>query len=1341
MRSLYTILFLLIVGNVANVAASTNPGLLLFETATSNNTYLNSRIFTLLQDPQGFIWLGTDAGLLRYDGYRSTRVQSPDPDHSKILASGAIESMVLGDDSTLWIGTDHGIINLNLNTWETKRPINFHERSVRSLLFQNDTSIWIGTNHGLYRFNPVNEHTIYYSRINAGLSQNIIRVLYVDHDGNLWAGTADRLNVLYAGKDRFESFDLKGDYKTDITHNLILDIKPISGENDTVLFIGTETGLCVFNRYTKGFQTYNKSNSHLSNEVIKTIYIKSPGEIYLGTDLGLNKLNIINETVKNYYHNPFNQYSIVNNVIWKILSDKKGNLWFATSNGISRLITSESFFTYYPVLFRVSGETSGTRVSDIAFDNKGCCWAGTSNGLAILPDQSRDHNGYISPIDNSALSISNINTIFIDDKNRIWVGSVAGVNIWDPAQQKMFLPPMDNGLGFRIASNYISSIIPAYDNFYWIGTWGGGLYKASCQDVLEEIEIKYVADLNGQLCAGEEYLFTLDGNSLKRFSIATEKVEAIDGLTQLAGNSTFFSLCTSADNFLWIGAENQLLKYNIATNTHEIIPMPIDDEFIISGIIEDNKGFIWGCNTNTIFRFDPTSQAFEFFSVSENIPLKKFIPSPFRLSKDGHIMVCGYNGYLSFDPDDSDLFLEEEPVWITSLKINGVPALPFSKLSSRFLLTEVISNGPAIELSYKNRSLEIEFSSFAYNGNEWDRYEYMLSGYDKSWKLTEARSNSASYNNLSPGKYIFKVKSATGNIQPDETSLVIKINRPPWAHPMMVLVYSMLTLLILGIIIYLYTRIHKEKQQLQLIQVEKDKNELLLTAKTRFFVNISHELLNSISLITYPLKTIKADSEIPGRVKNSLLLIEKNVYFLKAYVDQLLNFRSHELGQKALRNDGKLELTSFCKQVVKLYRNKAISKGVILKLKSEIKELKIETDEDKLHSILQNLLSNAITFTPSGGEVVVFLRHVSDNEVIIEVKDNGIGIPRDKQDKVFERFFQIPDEDISNRGMGIGLTIVKDFVEVLNGRIELRGMPGEGTSVIVTLPSQYENTQKLEDGIFTKEIVNQDEIGASRKPVLKNPNINNGLPSILVVDENKEFFEHIQSTFINKYVIFWVSSGEEALGFLKKIIPGIIMSEIQLPGMDGISFCKQIRKKTRTSRIPFIFLTTNAEMENQLKAIQSGVDVFLAKPCDINVLDANFANILRKVEKTEEFISRRLLMNVPPVKTNSNDDKLLKEVVDYIHKNMTNSQLTAKEISYAMGISHSNLYRRIKHITGLSLNEFVRNVRLQNAERLLASGKYSVSEVMFEVGFTNHSYFSKCFKKLYNTTPKKHSLR
>ena len=1330
MRQLYTILIVLVIWNAAYVRASSGPGSLLFETVTANNANITSQVYTTLQDPRGFIWLGTDAGLMRYDGYSSIRLKLPDPDHSLILATSTVEILALQNNNSLWIGSSQGLISLDLNTWETLRPRIFQNLNIRALLIQNDTCIWVGTNQGLYKYNPENEQAIYFSQTNSGLSQNMIRALYLDQSGNLWVGTADKLNVLQSGTRRFQSFDLKGEYKADINHNLILDIQSLQEGTDSILFVGTETGLCLFNRFRNTVQTYNETNCELSNEVVKTIYIKNPSEIYFGTDLGFNKMNLENDQIESYYHNPFNQYSITNNQIWKITPDSRGDLWLATSNGISRLKSTTDLFSYFPVYFHASGEPSGTRVSDVSYDSKGSCWVGTTNGLVRLSEQSEAIEEYMTSVDRRALSIGNINAISIDQKNRIWIGSVAGINIWDPAKHSVYIPPMDNGSGFRTASNYISSIVPGYDNFYWIGTWGGGLYKAwSSAAQLEDIQISYVADFNGYVVAGKDYLYALNGNTISTFNINTEKVESITSLKQQIGNTNFASICTSADENLWLGAKNLLLKYSVTEDSIEIIQLPVHEDFIVTGIVEDNLGMVWGCDHNTIFRFDPDSRAFNFFPLSKNIPLKKLIPFPFRKTAQGEILVCGYNGFIKFNPQDPEFANRSSHVMITALNINGIPQTPAT------------FNDPDLELAFENRNIELEFSSFLYARIEKERYTYMLSGYDEDWLTTKAGSNRVAYNHLPPGSYIFNIKSASGDPQSEVSSIRIKVLRPFWTQPLLLVAYTLLILTIIGFIIYQYMSIRKEKRYAELIQAEKEKNELIDNSKTRFFVNVSHELLNSIGLITYPLKKLLSDKEIKDQIKKPLLLIEKNTYFLKAYVDQLLNFRTIELGHTLVRNEGTVELITFCKQVVKLFRNKAISKGVSLKFKSEIKDLKIDMDEDKLHAILQNLLSNAITFTPSGGQVVLALRHVSSEEVIIEVKDNGIGIPETDQEKVFERFYQVSYDHISNRGMGIGLTIVKDFVEVLNGRIDLKSHVGEGCSVKVTLPSHYEETQKLEEGSMIREYVTRDAIEKARKSTHPHLNGSNGLPAILIVDEDNELFEHIQLLFINKYRINWASSGEEALRFLNESVPNFILSEIQLPGMDGISFCRQVRKKANTSRIPFIFLTTNTDTEDQLKAIQAGVDVFLTKPCDFNVLEANLANLNRRIEKTEEFISRRLILNAPVEKIGSKDDKLLKEVVDYIHKNLTNSQLTAKEISYSLGISHSNLYRRIKLMTGLSLNEFVRHVRLQNAERLLAGGKLSVSEVMFEVGFTNHSYFSKCFKKQYNTTPKNYAKR
>ena len=1342
MKRFFIMLIAIIFLQAAYCVSPSASGTLLFETVTANGINLNSRIYTIVQDPYGFIWLGTDYGLLRYDGYKTIRIQSHNLDNSMLLGTVGIEALALGNDTSLWIGTSQGVINLCLNTWRIKRPQQFHNSRIRAMLFRSDTIIWIGTTQGLYKYNPQSDQSVHFNHVNSSLSQNIIRALYQDQSGNLWVGTADKLNVLYAGKKIFESIDLKGNYKPNIKHNLVLDIQSYVDGNDSILFIGTETGLCLFNRYSTDFKIYTEQNCDLTNEVVKTIFVKNQEEIFFGTDLGFNKLNLRTRNVEKYYHNPFNQYSIINNEIWNIRPDNKGNLWLATSNGISRLNISSELFEFLPVYFRDRGDPVGTRVADVLFDRNSTYWIATANGLLSSMDQPDDNNVYSSIISNSPLSIGNINTISVDSNNRIWIGSVAGMNIWDPVEKRIHIPPMDNGSSSRVASNYISTIIKGYDNFFWIGTWGGGLYRARAdEEILDDIEIQYVADLNGHIVTGKDHLWALTGNSLNKFSFNTEKVEVISGINQFAGNTFLSSICYSAEDCLWIGSKNQLLKYDINQNTFEIIQMPIDEDFIVTGIIEDEDGIIWGSSSNTLFRFVPSQAVFNYFPIPDRIPLKKFILSPFRKTADGDILVCGFDGFLKFSPRDFYGYEEAHKILITSVEVNGKPVFPHMEISGQVIIKDIISNCSDLTLSYGNRNIELEYSSFPYGNIEREQYACMLAGYEDTWRVTEPGSNSMEYINLPPGKYTFKVKSLAGDSNNRVSSLNIKIRLPFWASPPLMAIYIILLLFIIGVIVYQYLNRMKYKTQMNLIRMEKEQNELLNSSKIRFYINISHELLTSISLIIDPVKNILSKPGIRDDIRNTLKLIERNAHFLKVYIDQLLNFRKIEIGQEVERLNNKLELISFCSEVIASFKGKALSKGVGLKLKAEIKELIIDSDEEKLYSILQNLISNAINFTPDGGDVLIALKHRSDHEIIIEVKDNGIGIEEEEQQKVFERFYQVSRGNTANRGMGIGLTIVKDFVEILNGSIELNSEVGVGTTISIILPSNNKQTKKLEDEIYVKEYVNTDAIQIARDSSRIKADYVTGLPVVLVVDENNDLYEYIRSTLRNKYHVIWAPNGGEALDIIGESIPTIIVSEIQLPDIDGISFCRQVRKNVKTSRIPIICLTAKTEVENQLKSIEAGVDVFLAKPFEIEVLEANIANLIGRMEKTEEFITRRLLLNAQHVEVDSKEDRLLKDVVEYIHKNMTNSLITARDISHAVGISHSNLYRKIKSITGQSLNEFVRFVRLQKAEQLLSTGKLSVSEVMFQVGFTNHSYFSKCFKKLYKLTPKEYTKR
>lgn len=1311
-------------------------GPVLFNNLTGQGPHLNAQVHDLLQDSLGFIWFGTDYGLLRYDGYRAVRIQVEDNECSKILQSVGVLDLTLAGNHSLWIGTREGVLNLSLGTYEVIRPEIFMGKVVREILYESDTLIWIGTEEGLYAYDPLSARTRYFSHLNAGLSQNTVESLYLDRDGNLWVGTEDRLNVLYRGRDKLVSIDLKGGYKPEIKHNLIIDIQSFQEGSDSVLLVGTETGLCILDRHTLQYKAYHEQNSALLNEVVKSIHARNPSQIYFGTDKGFYRLNLGTGGIEAFLHDPFNRYSIVNNEIWKVGSDRNGDLWLATSNGVSRVNLGDQPFRYIPVYSRGWAEPVGTRVTDVHQDLHGRWWAATSSGIYIADEAKGTGLSFSRNSEMMPLSIENINTISVDRKNRIWIGSVAGVNIWDPANKKRHVPRMGQVSTSRVASNYISVMFPGPREQMWIGTWGGGLYVANSEEnILENIEIQFIADLNGQIVKGHDHLWALDGQMIYRFSFNTGRVEEVTALNSLAKEEVLTCHCFSEQRCLWIGSKNQLFRYDIENERIERVPMPIEEDFIVTGLIEDGRGYIWGSSSNTLFHFDPAEGTFHYYPVPEGIPLKKLILDPFRRTTGGDILVCGFDGFLAFDPENFPPQGDDQLIRITSLKVNGEPVQPNLELDGRIILSQIISSTERIILSHRHRNIDLEYSSFRYNQIEHEQYAYRMEGYEDAWKVTEPGTNTASYVNLPPGEYLFRVKHYAAAGTEQMSSLAIRVRKPLWASLPFFAAYIMVLSGILWIILSQYRNQLKYRAQVSMIRMEKEQNDRLNASKIRFFVNISHELLTSLGLVLDPLKQLLSSRELDGNVRRTLHMIEKNAYFLKVYVDQLLNFRKIEVGQHNRRTTGRLELIGFCRQAVSFFKGKATARGVLLKFRSDMHQLVVETDEEKINSILQNLLSNAIKFTPPGGSVSLRVRQISADEIMLEVKDTGTGIAEEEQSRIFDRFYQAAGASHESGGIGIGLTIVKEFVQALDGRLELNSHPGEGSSFRVFLPVHSGMPDAAKPGAIAEDIVSMKSLQEDQESSMHRLYSATDLPVILLVDENRDQFEYIRQSMQSRYTVLWSPTVAGALNAIGKMPPSVIISEIWLPDKDGLTLCRKVRKNIKTEGIPFMILTSRADAHLRSEAAEAGVDAYLQKPLDLEVLEANISTHLGRVRRMEEHIRRRLLLNAREVEVDSSNDRLLKEVVGYIQQHMSNSRITAGEISHTVGISHSSLYRKIKEMTGQSLTEFIRFIRLQQAEQLLSGNKLPVSEVMYRVGFTNHSYFSKCFKQQYNITP------
>ncbi|PID91418.1 MAG: hypothetical protein CSA96_08500 [Bacteroidetes bacterium] len=1312
---------------------------LVFGIAGENGPKLRQRIYSLHMDEKGFIWLGTEAGLLRYDGYQSERLITDNEACTSILSSSIVKAIEAGRDSCLWIGSSLGLIRLDPDSWKASREEAFSGKHIRAILVQDGNTLWVGTSEGLFRYNPLTKETRLYNHLNSGLSQNVIRCLHLDRDGNLWVGTADKLNLLRVNEARFKPIDLKGTYKPRLRNNLILDIKDYPGRADSLLLVGTETGLCILNRISLDNDLLTEQSAGLANEVIKTIYSTEPERVYCGTDRGLGILNLLSRREDRLFHNPFNRYSLLNNVIWKICPDQQGQLWMATSGGLGILQERDPLFNFVPVYFHEKDALSGTAVNRVLMEENGAIWASTTSGLFRIDSERGPGKKIALSQPKQNLNLNNVNTFCRDAEGRFWIGTMAGINIWDPKRQQMFSPQMDDGSKSRIESCYIAEIIPDQQQICWVSTWGGGLYKVkSNEENTEEIQISFVGQMSGDIVSTQEYLFGRRGNQLIRFSKSTEVLKHEKSLDPYIGAENIQAMCSTREAMVWIGLKNRMIRFSPQNNELEVVQLPLDTDFLVTGLIEDKQGILWGSDSNALFSFDPDSRSFCFYPLTKQLPLKKIIRNPFCHGKGNELIVCGHDGFVHFDPQSVREEAPQSKTLITKIVINGESLLPGHPSGRRHKPVRASHLLEELELDQQQSNLVFHFSRMHYRPLFKGQYAYRLLGYDNEWKNTAPGSNEARFSKLPPGDYSLQVCSPRQTTNGPYTTLDIHVQAPFRASTAAILLYIFLLIVVTGSILYLQLSRKRIVKRMEQLQIEKEQEALMNSSRIRFFVRLSRELINPLDLITNPIRKSLKRNDLDNQLREDLMLAEKQAAYLKSSVDQLLDFRKLELNHKLRASKTTFALAPFCEQVLREYKNRALDKGIVLRFINELKDLDINSDQEKLYFVCKSLISNALQSTLRGGRLVLCLAPHSTDKVQLIFKDNSPGIPGDIiEDDLLNPDFRDAPPDPTGWNTGIGLSLIRHYVHLIQGEIKQNRDPLSGRSVHVIIPVQ-DCRPKQRDRQKIIDIVNAAMLTENRQKINDDPQLRSDRPDILLVDENQDLYLFLRNSLSKQYALHWASSAEEAQKKIKEAPPAIIISEIQLPGINGIVFCKSLRKNQRTNRIPIIVLTADGERQKQVEASRAGVDVFLTKPCDADILEANLANLLQRIKRTEAFISKRLIMDNKEFILSSKEEKLLKEVAGYIHEHMSNSQITAREISHDLGISHANLYRRIKQATGLSLNEFIRQVRLQKAEKLLSAGKLSVSEVMFQVGFTNHSYFSKCFKTLYGQTPGKY---
>lgn len=1341
LKKIVIYLFFLCLG--MHSAFSETPEQITFSYISINEGLSQSTVFSIDQDKRGNMWFATYDGVNKYDGYAFTVYQHNEDDPNSI--ANDISRIVKTDSQgRVWIGTRDGLSrydeekdifqnffyekngkHLQVNGIEEISPeqllINTPEglimfdikeskfiddpfstamhKTIASTLYRHDDQIYIGTStDGLYTYS-ITQKT--FEKVIPILGTKQIQAILQQSPTRIWVATEGAGLFLINPKTKeIKNYLHSPSNPKSISSNYI---RSLAMDSQNRLWIGTFNDLNIYHEGTDSFASYSSNpveNGSLSQRSVRSIFMDSQGGMWLGTYFGgLNYYHPIRNRFKNIRNIPYKN-SLSDNVVSCIVEDKDKNLWIGTNDGGLNLynpITQR--FTSYTLQEDESARGIGSNNIKAVYvdEKKSLVYIGThAGGLSILHRNSGQVENFNQR--NSQLVNENVYAILPDGEGNLWLGTLSALVRFNPEQQSFTTIEKEKD-GTPVVSKQITTLFRDSHKRLWIG--------------------------------GEEGLsvFKQEGLDIQKASILP-----VSNVTKLFTNCIY----EASNGVIWVGTregfycfnekDKQIKRYNTTNG------LPNN---VVYGILEDSFGRLWLSTNRGISCFNPETEKFRNFTESDGLQSNQFNTASYCRTSVGQMYFGGINGITTFRPE---LLLDNPytpPVVITKLQLFNKVVRPDDETG---ILTKNISETKSITLKSWQTAFSIEFVVSNYISGQHNTFAYKLEGYDKEWYyLTDSRT--VSYSNLPQGTYQFLVKAANsdGKWNPIPTALEI-IVLPIWYKTWWALLIFFATFA--GFITFVFRFFWMRKSmeaQLEIERRDKEHQEEINQMKMRFFINISHELRTPLTLILTPLQEII--NKISDRwTRNQLEYIQRNANRLLHLVNQLMDYRRAELGVFELKakkgNAHQLIQDNFL-----FYDKLARHKKITYTLHSELEDKEVLFDANYLELIVNNLLSNAFKYTESGQSITVTLKE-ENGWLLLQVSDTGIGIPINKQGKIFERFYQIESEHV---GSGIGLSLVQRLIELHHGRIELDSEENKGSTFSVYLPqdlSVYKpselasnNEQNEEEQVYSTNSKAMYFIDTEK---VENESVESGdkkRGTILIVEDNNEIRRYLNNGLADLFNTLEAGNGEEALEKLKDNEVDVIVTDVMMPVMDGIKLCKNVKQNIRTCHIPVIILSAKTDIKDQMEGLQMGADDYIPKPFSLAILTTKIQNMMRTRRRMLDKYAKSLEVEPEKITFNAMDEALLKRAMAIVEKNMDNIEFSTDEFAREMNMSRSNLHLKLKAITGESTIDFIRKIRFNEAAKLLKDGRYTVAEVSTMVGFNTPSYFATSFKKYFGCLP------
>lgn len=1352
----FLIWFILLLQSLAAFAQSEryNFSKLDIHTGLSHN-----QVNAVLKDPDGFLWFGTMSGLNRYDRY-SYRIFRKNHNDSSSLKDNNVLALYELPDRKMWVSTrgGHCIYNPDTEKFDADyfsylRLLGLPAGMIANIVKGNNGRYWfLYDNMDLYLYSAADKSTKQFRQQDTlHLSEKITSVRETK-DGKLW---------LVSQNGFLQEYDIAQDKL--IFSSTALQ-KQNTGTNPNSLFIDSDGdiwvwcytyGVFLFHPQDNTIRRFNENSfpSSLSSNIVSQIVQDNNGLIWVGSDHGgvtlIDKRN--NFRTSYLWNDPKDPKSISQNSITTLYKDDDGIIWVGTyKQGVNYFNSNIVQFPYYHYQGLNAKSLQYDDVNRFVEDRFGNIWIGTNGGGLIYFD--RENNTFKQylhdPNNKNSLSTNVIVSLWIDHSDVLWIGTyMGGLNSFDGKKFSHYRH--DDHDSLSLADDRVWEIFEDRDQNLWIGTLGGGLdrfnrrtnkfdhYKGKAGSSFPNYIFSILQDRKGNLWIG-----TNAGVAV------FEKNKDIPDFYQHTNNKNSLSSsnvsCILEDNKgrIWLGTPEGLNLFNEQTKDFQIFTTSdgLPDNMILN-ILEDNHQTIWLSTSNGLCNAIPkqvnNSLAFSIINYDEmnNLQNREFNDNAALKTRAGELIFGGPSGFNIINPDKVKRPAYHPKIVFTSLQILNKDVEPGRLINNRILLPQALSRLQHIDLKYKENVFSIEFASLDFGRNTRDKYAYMMEGFNSDWFYTDGGQRRATYTNLNPGHYVFKVKVLDGDGSwSDVKTLQINIEPPFWRTPVAYIIY----MVIAAGLFLLARRITLDRIRMR-FEVRQQRREAerahaLEQLKTKFFTNVSHEFRTPLSLIIAPLDKIIKHTTDKEQAKQ-LNLVQRNAKRLLNLVNQLLDFRKMEV-QEVRLHPSIGDIIRFCKETSHSFTDIAEKKKIQFSFSSNIDSLEIFFDKDKIEKILFNLLSNAFKYTHDNGVVGLNLIYnppvndEGDGTLAIEVKDTGIGIPADQHEKIFERFFQteVP-ESMMNQGTGIGLAITKEFVKLHNGIITVKSEPEQGTCFTVLLPARkiYE---------FSARTVTTPILAENAEQIISEENKKGGKKkTIIIVEDNEDLRFYLKDNLKGQYHIEVAINGKEGWEKIKRLNPDLVVSDIMMPLMDGVELARKIKTETLTAHIPVILLTAMGSEEKQLEGLKAGVNDYITKPFTFEILASRIRNLLAQQQLLQKRFQAQIEVNPEEVTVTPVDEKFLKQALEAVEKQIDNHNFSVEDLSREMCMSRVTLYRKIVSLTGRSPLDFIRSIRLKRAAQLLGKSGMSVAEVAYRVGFNDPKVFSKFFKEEFNILP------